>query len=280
VSKTVLFFLERKWNSRPQEPNILFGNMLELVRKSPIKCIEDWLEKYGKVMGTTPVILIADVDLLKRIQVSDFHKFINRANLFRGGPDRSKNKKVKRVEGFTQHLVALRDKRWKEIRSIITPSFTASKMKLMAPIMNTAIDSLVANVDKKCASGESFDIYPMYQGLTMDVIGRTAFGIQTDSQNNPNDPLLRSISFRSLNTLWTWMNRIRLMLINKGTNPIKELIGSVKAVIAMRRKNKESGRPDLLQLMIDAEIDDLSKVTSDDLTAKDDTEVDEKEKKK
>ncbi|GFW05697.1 hypothetical protein TNCV_3407631 [Trichonephila clavipes] len=25
----------------------------------------------------------------------------------------------------------------------------------------------------------------------MDVIGRTAFGIHTDSQNNPNDPLLR-----------------------------------------------------------------------------------------
>ncbi|GIY20849.1 cytochrome P450 3A24 [Caerostris darwini] len=280
------------------EPNILFGNMLELVRKTPIKCLDEWLEKYGKVvgyyLGTTPVVLIADVDLLKRIQVSDFHKFINRANIFRG-PER-RDKKVKRVEGFSQHLVSLRDKRWKEIRSIITPSFTASKMKQMAPIMNTAIDSLVANVEKKCDAGESFDIYPFYQGLTMDVIGRTAFGIQTDSQNNPNDPLLRSskilfssdirnplavlsISFRSLTTLWTWLNRIRLMINNKGSNPVRELIESVKAVIATRRQNKENKRPDLLQLMIDAEIDDLSKVTSDDLTAKDDTEVDEKEKK-
>ncbi|GIY64975.1 cytochrome P450 3A7 [Caerostris extrusa] len=227
-------------------------------------------------------------------------------NIFRG-PER-RDKKVKRVEGFSQHLVSLRDKRWKEIRSIITPSFTASKMKQMAPIMNTAIDSLVANVEKKCAAGEAFDIYPFYQGLTMDVIGRTAFGIQTDSQNNPNDPLLRSskilfsqdirnpiavlckegiivrnyffaVSFRSLTTLWTWLNRIRLMINNQGSNPVKELIESVKAVIATRRQNKENKRPDLLQLMIDAEIDDLSKVTSDDLTAKDDTEVDEKEKK-
>lgn len=62
----------------------------------------------------------------------------------------------------------------------------------MAPIMNTAIDSLISKVEMKCESGEEFDIYPMFQGLTMDVIGRTAFGIQTDSQNNPNDPLLRS----------------------------------------------------------------------------------------
>ncbi|GFV87356.1 thromboxane-A synthase [Trichonephila clavipes] len=62
----------------------------------------------------------------------------------------------------------------------------------MAPIMNSAIDSLMNNVEKKCATGEEFDIYLMYQGLTMDVIGRTAFGIQTDAQNNPNDTLLRT----------------------------------------------------------------------------------------
>ncbi|GFV79921.1 cytochrome P450 3A9 [Trichonephila clavipes] len=142
-------------------------------------------------VGTKPVVLIADVDLLKKIQVSDFHKFVNRANVFRGGPER-KTGKEKRVEGVSQHLVTLRDKRWKEIRSIITPSFTASKMKQMAPIMNSAIDSLVENVEKKSASGEPFDMYPLFQGLTMDVIGRTAFGIHTDSQNNPNDPLLRS----------------------------------------------------------------------------------------
>ncbi|GIY20843.1 cytochrome P450 3A29 [Caerostris darwini] len=166
----------------------------------------------------------------------------------------------------------------------------------MAPIMNTAIDSLVANVGKKCDAGEAFDIYPMYQGLTMDVIGRTAFGIQTDSQNNPNDPLLRSskvlfarelwnpiallaISFRSLTTLWNYLGLLRLIVKNKGTNPVRELLESVKAVIALRRKDKESRRPDLLQLMIDAEIDDLSTVTSDDLTATGDTDGKETQSK-
>ncbi|XP_055925093.1 cytochrome P450 3A24-like [Argiope bruennichi] len=281
------------------EPNILFGNMLELVIKTPIKCHEEWFKKYGNIvgyyLGTKPVVLVADVELLKKIQVSDFHKFINRPNLFSGRPDR-KTEKVPRIEGFSQQLISLRDKRWKEIRSIITPSFTASKMKQMAPIMSNAIDSLVENVEKKCSSGEPFNIYPMYQGLTMDVIGRTAFGIQTDSQNNPDDPLLRSskilfsgdirnpiavlaLSFRSLNWFWTWLNRFRLILMNKGTNPIKELIQSVKDVISMRRKNKESRRPDLLQMMIDAEIDDLSTVTSEDLTATGDSDNKEKEVK-
>ncbi|GFS74159.1 cytochrome P450 3A1 [Nephila pilipes] len=281
------------------EPNLLFGNMLELVIKTPIKCHEEWFKKYGKIVGyffgTKPVVLVADVDLLKKIQVSDFHKFINRPNLFSGRPDR-KPGKVPRVEGFSQQMITLRDKRWKEIRSIITPSFTASKMKQMAPIMNSAIDSLVNNVEKKSAVGEEFDIYLMYQGLTMDVIGRTAFGIQTDAQNNPNDPLLRSskllfsgdirnflfilaISFRSLNKMWSWLGRLRLIFINKGTNPIKELIESVKEVIAVRRKSKENARPDLLQLMIEAEIDDLSTVTTDDLIATGDTDNKDKQTK-
>ncbi|GFR05091.1 cytochrome P450 3A28, partial [Trichonephila clavata] len=118
---------------------------------TPIKCHEEWFEKYGNVVGyywgTKPVVLVADVDLLKRIQVSDFHKFINRPNLFSGRPERKSSKPPPRVEGFSQQMITLRDKRWKEIRSIITPSFTASKMKQMAPIMNSAIDSLVNNVE-------------------------------------------------------------------------------------------------------------------------------------
>ncbi|GBN56715.1 hypothetical protein AVEN_162902-1 [Araneus ventricosus] len=62
----------------------------------------------------------------------------------------------------------------------------------MVPIMNSTIDSLMSKVEKKCEAGEEFDIYPMYGGLTIDIIARTAFGIQTDSQNNPNDLLLRT----------------------------------------------------------------------------------------
>lgn len=281
------------------EPNILFGNILEIVSKNPLQCHKEWLKKYGNVVGyyfgTSPVVIIADVNLLKKIQISDFHKFINRPNIARNVAERKKGVPVKRIEGFTSQLISLRDKKWKEIRSIITPSFTASKMKQMAPIINGAIDSLLKNVEKKSMVGDSFDVYPMYQGLTMDVIGRTAFGIQTDVQNDPNDSFLRcarvlfsgdvrnplvilTSSFRSWYQFWSWVARLRLALMNKGTNPVKELIESVKKVIAVRRKDKESRRPDLLQLMMEAEIEDSTSVTSDDLTAKDDKENTETKK--
>ncbi|KAF8788770.1 Cytochrome P450 9e2 like protein [Argiope bruennichi] len=202
---------------------------------NPIKCLDEWFEKYGRIVG---------FNMFDNLGVS-FPRNLR-------GPPPSKEPKN---EPFSRNLLQLRDKRWKEIRSIITPSFTASKMKQMAPIMNSAIDSLMNNVEKKCAAGEEFDIYPMFQGLTMDVIGRTAFGIQTDTQNDPNDPLLRTskillegeitsvvllaTSFRSLAVLWNWLSKIRLTFQNKGTNPFKELFQSVKAVIAIRRKSKK-----------------------------------------
>ncbi|XP_054709649.1 cytochrome P450 3A24-like [Uloborus diversus] len=302
----VLFYLYRKKNFTVlkdlgipgPEPNILFGNYLELTRKGAIQCHKEWMEKYGKVVGyyfgSKPIIVVADVELLKKIQVSDFHKFMNRPSIF-GGREKKPGKEH-RVEGFSQQLISLRDKRWKDIRSIITPSFTTAKMKLMAPIMNDSIDSLLTNVEKKSKAGESFDIYPMYQGLTMDVIGRTAFGIQTDVQNNPNDPFLRSVrvllsgdsssilsiisvSFRGLEKLWSIINRMRLMSRNKGTNPVRELIESTKNVIALRREGKKTNRPDLLQLMIDAKIDDSAAITTDDLTAKSDNESTESQNK-
>ncbi|KAG8194931.1 hypothetical protein JTE90_021392 [Oedothorax gibbosus] len=295
----VLWLLYRKkWFSSLKEqgipgptPNLLFGNLLDLIRKSPLECYGEWIKKYGKVVGyyfgANPVVLVADADLLKRILVSDFHKFINRPNFTRPVHHDNKSAPKKRVEGFSQHLISLRDKRWKEIRSIITPTFTASKMKQMAPIMNGAIDSLLGNIEKQGAA--EFDIYGMYQRLTMDVVGRTAFGIQTDVQNNPDDLFLRcakvlfqndiknpilllSTSFQSLDFLWMAMGRLKLRATNKGINPVDELIQSVKDVIASRRSNKENRRNDLLQLMIDAEIDDMSNITSDDLTAKDDNE--------
>ncbi|GBO45465.1 hypothetical protein AVEN_19337-1, partial [Araneus ventricosus] len=33
------------------EPSLLFGNMLELVTKTPLKCLDEWFQKYGKIVG-------------------------------------------------------------------------------------------------------------------------------------------------------------------------------------------------------------------------------------
>lgn len=264
------------------EPNVFFGNFLEFYRKGPIECQRQWIKKYGKVLGyycgMQPVLLTTDTKLMKNIQIKDFHKFSDRPSLF---GQRVNFKDKRRV-----NLLSLKGSKWKEMRSIVTPSFTTSKMKLMSPIMNDAIDNLLENLNEKCQSGENFDIYTLYQRLTMDVIGRTAFGIQTNVQKNPDDPLLRLAyilfhfpfpfisalimsSFNSLVSLVRFVRNFGGFWVNKGANPIEELFERCKAIINTRRENPEQKRFDLLQHLIDAEIKENAKVDEESLVAGD-----------
>ncbi|XP_023238254.1 cytochrome P450 3A19-like [Centruroides sculpturatus] len=71
------------------------------------------------------------------------------------------------------------------MRSVVTSSLTISKIKMMSPNINDAIEVLLNNFEKFCESGEAFESYALYQRLTMDVIVRTAFSFQTDIQINP-----------------------------------------------------------------------------------------------
>ena len=47
---------------------------------------------------------------------------------------------------------------WKRIRSTLTPTFSAHKMKQMVPLMNSACDMLMKKFDEISCKGESFDI--------------------------------------------------------------------------------------------------------------------------
>ncbi|KAG1679742.1 Thromboxane-A synthase [Nymphon striatum] len=179
------FQVFKKLGIKGPEPDVLTGNLKELGEKGPSQALTDWRNKYGDVfgyyIGPTPAIVIGGLDDLRQIQVKDFQYFTDRPD-FVGG----ENKK----DDISQHLVSLKGKKWKQIRTLLTPTFSASKMKKMSGIMNTAIDQLMNKIKLKGKSGEMFDIYEFYQELTIDIIGRTAFGIETNVQNKKDDPFL------------------------------------------------------------------------------------------
>ena len=76
---------------------------------------------------------------------------------------------------------------WKEIRSVVAPAFTTGKMKLMHPVLHERSMTLVEMLSKKSKENPIIDLYEEFQALTMDVIGRTAFGVDADSINNRED---------------------------------------------------------------------------------------------
>ncbi|KAK3737559.1 hypothetical protein QZH41_017756, partial [Actinostola sp. cb2023] len=88
-------------------------------------------------------------------------------------------------------LTLLRGEDWRRrIRTTLSPSFSAHKLKGMIPLMNLACDTLVKKIDQVAEAGGSFDILSYQQAVTLDVIMSTTFGIQTDFQNNPDDPIM------------------------------------------------------------------------------------------
>ena len=61
--------------------------------------------------------------------------------------------------------------RWKQVRSTLTPTFSAAKMKKMASIMTDAIDIMINVVQKHAEQKTEANVYDLFQALTLDVIG-------------------------------------------------------------------------------------------------------------
>ncbi|KAI1288498.1 Cytochrome P450 3A4 [Halotydeus destructor] len=254
-------------------PSFWLGHISDRQKKNVLKNTE-WHAKYGDIygfyIGTFPVVCVHDVELLKLIQIKDFDKFSDRLVFIKGGFDPTH----KGVES----LVQLTGRRWKEIRSILRPTFSAVKLKESVPLVHDAIDALLENIRAK--DGGEFNIYPMLQGLTMDTIGRSAFGIKTDVQRNPGDPFLKAaqdvfddpvgtvagfplllgVLFPEFHAVIYPFRYAASVLTNLlGYNFNQVLFGFSKQVVDQRRKMKDDdanpwSRNDLLQHMLEASI--------------------------
>uniref|UniRef100_A0A3P8NUU5 Thromboxane-A synthase n=1 Tax=Astatotilapia calliptera TaxID=8154 RepID=A0A3P8NUU5_ASTCA len=239
------------------KPVPFFGNLF-MFQQGFFKPLNDLVKTYGKVcgyyLGRTPVIVVADPDMLRQLLVKDFSNF----------PNRNVRKLYKPVSDC---LLQLRNEQWKRVRSVLTPSFSAAKMKEMVPLINTAIDTLMKNLHVYAESGEAFDIHRYFGYFTMDVIASVAFATQVDSQNNPDDPLVQHAQmaftndffksicvFLSLVAFPSIMAPLSRFIPNKRRDKMSHFfINSIHKIIKQREEQPpEQRRRDFLQLMLDA----------------------------
>ncbi len=165
-------------------PTLFFGNLLEIVKiQRPSLAIKEWTNKYGHIFGYfeghTPILVISDPDVLQDIFVKSFSKFHSR-----------------RVSPFVdQHgkdvsLFNAIGLRWKRQRFVLNPTFSSVKLKQMSPLIQRSIEILLSKITDQYSRGEPFDISAYFKRFTMDTIWSCGFGLDTDMQNNINDPYL------------------------------------------------------------------------------------------
>nr|AGO32790.1 Cyp3A [Azumapecten farreri] len=175
----------RKMGIDGPKPNPIFGNMRMFINDGLNKTELDMYRKYGKVFGMyetyIPVLYIADPALLKDVMVKEFRSFVNRRDSFKNFFDSEMNLMLTQIE----------DDHWRFVRNTVTPTFSGKKLRQMTPLINNSADKFMEHIEQKVKEGEDIDMKKFIGGFTMDVIASTAFGLDVNSQNNPDDPFLK-----------------------------------------------------------------------------------------
>lgn len=217
-----------------------------------------------------PVIMIRSPELLKTVTVKNFDHFTDH----RGFLDADSESL------FSKNLFLLCGERWKEMRNLLSPAFTSSKMRNMFQLMSICgksfVDCLEQYSSKKSNIVNTKDIFTRY---TNDVIATCAFGLSVDSMKNPeNDFYMMGkdatnlSGIRALKLLLARLsprlaNLLKISITSKETETYFENI--VRETIEARDKNGIT-RPDMLQLMMESRgkrADGSEKLTIRDMTA-------------
>ncbi|XP_038069689.1 cytochrome P450 3A29-like [Patiria miniata] len=233
------------------------------------KCFARYGKLFGFYLGWRPGVVTADVDLVRLLCIKDFASFTNR----RRQPIDNKP--------FHKALPDLRDDHWKDVRGILSPTFSGSKMKLMAPLINDCLDPMIRKVAKHHEEGKSLQMKDIYGGYLIDAIGNCAFGLTLNSQETENDPFLFNakdiFNFKFNFTIFVIvflpflapvLNYFGATTFRRSTMNFFENI--MDQAVELRRSGAER-RLDFLQLMLDAH-------KKSDLTAEDKEQATEEEK--
>ncbi|KAK3603580.1 hypothetical protein CHS0354_017293 [Potamilus streckersoni] len=236
----------------------IFGNLIEVIRSGTYEFELLSTKQYGRVYSSRAggmfVINISDLDLLKKIFVKNFNSFSDRFEIKGSDP-----------WPIYKSVFFLHGDDWTRVRKIITPTFSSGKLKLMIPEINRCGVVLAKIFQKNAQSKSSVNLKQLCGRFTMDVIASTAFGIQTNSMENPDDPFVTlaqkvfGSEFSSPGVILSVLFPRLAPLITKlgfgfwPNDSVQFFVSRTKEIIEDRKKGINTGRVDFIQLLLDAE---------------------------
>lgn len=270
----LVYYFKRRWNvlkkwGIPHDPPSLshLGHQSLVLGYADVP--EYYLKckrKYGKVWGyyiiTEPWIVVHEPELLKKIMIKDSPSSF---------PNRSDRTLLPIEDIMYSGLVLATGEQWKRIRATLSPAFTSLKLRDMAPMIIHCIKNTLEVLAEQVSCGANeIKVADLCGKLSLDVICATAFGTdvnspskekerdilstkagQLDSEPITRFPLVITRTFPSLRPL------VLSVLLRRRKENIKYLRAFCDKV-AKRRQDSSVKNPDLLQLMLDSRIDEVS----------------------
>nr|UZE89911.1 cytochrome P450 CYP9GP1 [Chrysoperla zastrowi sillemi] len=268
------------WKNKKIDYHLIRGPYADLLKfvTNTVNIFEEDLINYNakpdkKVYGTVtfrrPSLLIKDPELLKQILIKDFDHFTNHATLLSEADPL-----------LSDNLFIAKDKKWHNTRTILSPVFTANKMRITIDLMALCGEQMISYFKKeyeKQGNGKPLEIeFQSTTGLfSNDVIATTSFGIQCDSFKAPENEFIKTgraiFNFSMLRFMLLHLTpSIAKMFDVKIMPPIvyEFFPRVIKEALKNRRENKVF-RPDMIQLLMEAK-ESLEKNPVKDLALSDD----------
>ncbi|XP_066599080.1 uncharacterized protein [Prorops nasuta] len=181
--KLVVFKFWKNKNVYSPDPTFPTGNALPMVtgKKSPGEVLAELYLQHKKLpfiglyMFFKPNLFVNDLDLVKFVLTKEFGSFHDR------GMYCNEN-----IDPLSGHLFLLPGKKWRNLRVKLTPTFTSGKIKQMFQILKESGDGLAKFLDREASISDSLEIKDIFARYSTDNIMSTAFGINSNSMENPD----------------------------------------------------------------------------------------------
>lgn len=129
----------------------------------------------GFLFFFTKTVVVTDLELAKRVLIKDFNNFENRGVFFNELDD-----------PLSATLFSIEGQKWRTLRHKLSPTFTSGKMKHMLPLVLRVAEEMSKVFKEKLSSPRELEITDLVGRYTADVIGSCAFGLDCNSQRDPN----------------------------------------------------------------------------------------------
>ncbi|XP_048243850.1 cytochrome P450 3A8-like [Haliotis rufescens] len=240
------------------KPAPVLGHFHILTSEGAVVAEKKWYREYKKdkafgiFEGGYPMMFITDINIMKEVLMKKFHCFVNR-RAFEGVNDYPLN----------YAMTTIQDDHWKHVRSLLSPTFSSGKLKKMVGLVNKTSDNLVQNFRVKAESGEEFEVKELTGAYTMDTICSTAFGIEIDSKNDPNNAFVTGAQAFFKPKVWLIIlifffpflaPLLKLLNISLWPKSLTHFFVKVTDDAIKQRRSSTQKSNDFLQMMIDAEV--------------------------
>ncbi|XP_011647775.1 cytochrome P450 9e2-like [Pogonomyrmex barbatus] len=198
----------------------------------------------------TPTYVIRDPDLINTIAIKQFDNFCDHRSFANEilDPMASRN------------LFDLKGDHWREMRKLLSPSFTVSKMKTMFGLMSQCAENLIDfMITQSGKNGKSYDMKEILSRYANDVIATCAFGISVDSFKHPNNEFFllgQKSKFDGWLTFVFFMQRnipalAKLLKLRMFGPYVENFFKNIVSNTVKIRDEQGIVRPDMIQLMME-----------------------------